>query len=106
VHMNIEISSHAHHTSHKDNKRGNAFFFDDDKTANQAFVMRMEADVAKRDNDKRLNEMKKTPEGLVMLKRLGMLKPPAAKPLGARGNMSSFCEKLAISLLAVLSCQS
>jgi hypothetical protein len=46
----------------------------------------MEADVAKRDNDKRLNEMKKTPEGLVTLKRLGMLKP---KPLGARGNMSS-----------------
>ena len=57
--------------------------------------MRMEADVAKRDNDKRLNEMKKTPEGLVMLKRLGMLKPPA------RGDMSNFCENSAISLLAL-----
>ena len=41
----------------------------------------MESDIAKRGNDKRVNEMKKTIEGRRVLKQLGMI-PPAARPVG------------------------
>lgn len=43
-----------------------------------AFVSRMENDIAKRDSDKRVNEMKKTVEGRRVLKQMGMLPPPRA----------------------------
>jgi len=45
-----------------------------------AFMSRMENDIAKRDSDKRVNEMKKTAEGRRVLKQLGML-PPPSKPV-------------------------
>jgi hypothetical protein len=40
-------------------------------------MSRMEHDIAKRDSDKRVNEMKKTAEGRRALKQLGMLPPPS-----------------------------
>ena len=44
---------------------------------NNAFVMRMAQDIAKRENEKRVNEMRKTVEGRRVLKQMGMM--PAAK---------------------------
>jgi len=40
-------------------------------------VMRMAQDIAKRENEKRVNEMRKTVEGRRVLKQMGMM--PAAK---------------------------
>ena len=47
------------------------------KPTQNAFMSRMEHDIAKRDSDKRVNEMKKTAEGRRVLKQLGMLPPPS-----------------------------
>ena len=51
-------------------------------------MSRMEHDIAKRDSDKRVNEMKKTAEGRRALKQLGMLLPPSkslTKPGAGKG---------------------
>ena len=64
-------------------------------------MSRMEHDIAKRDSDKRVNEMKKTAEGRRVLKQLGMLPPPsksvAVGKLGAvpRGAVRGRCLRCA-----------
>lgn len=62
-----------------------------DRALLQAFVLRMENDIAKRDSDKRVNEMRKTADGRRVLRQLGMMPaPPRSVALGKLGTDLSF----------------
>ena len=65
----------------------------------QAFMLRMENDIAKRDSDKRVNEMRKTADGRRVLRQLGMMPaPPRSVVLGKLGT------DLGFSALGILRC--